>query len=93
LLLLPDELRSAMLDYISRTLDIRVVASLQAKMSEEQREEFRRFSVLGDTPARLWLERNFPNYINVMQVEFDNLCADIRGVAADILSDEGIEEP
>ena len=91
MLLLPDELRAAMLEYIGRTLDVRVATSLRDKMSEEQREEFQQFSVLGDTPARLWLERNFPSYIDVMQVAFDNLCTDIRSVAGDILGDEGIE--
>ena len=89
--LLPDELRAVMLEYIGRTLDVRVTASLRAQMSDEQREEFQRLSDLGDTPTRLWLERNFPTYISVMEEEFDNLCADIRSVAADILGDEGIE--
>lgn len=93
MLLLPDELRAAMLDYIGRTLDIRVAAALRVKMSEEQREEFQRLSDLGDTPARLWLERKLPSYINVMEEEFDDLCADIRSVAADILGEEGIGEP
>ena len=92
LMLLPDELRAAMLDYIGRTLDMRVAASLRAQMSDEQREEFRRLSDLGEIPARLWLERNLPSYTSIMEVEFDNLCADIRSIAADILRDEGIEE-
>jgi hypothetical protein len=91
--LLPDELRGAMLDYIGRVLDLRVTASLHAKMSTKERADFQRLSALGDTPARLWLERNFPGYANIVRIEFDFLCSDIRSVAVDILADEGIDEP
>lgn len=81
-----------MLDYIGRTLELRVAASLKEKMPDEKREEFEQISDLGDTPARLWLERNFSDYVNIADQEFDNLCADIRSVAADILNDEGITD-
>ena len=91
--LLPDELRAAMLDYIGRTLDVRVAASLQGRLSDEQREEFRQVSDLGEIPARRWLERNFPRYVNLIEAEFVNLCTDIRSIAPDILRNEGIEEP
>jgi hypothetical protein len=93
LTLLPDELRAAMLDYIGRTLDVRVAASLQAQMSDEQRKEFRQVSDLGEIPARRWLERNIPRYVNLIEAEFGTLCTDIGNIAQDILRDEGIEEP
>lgn len=92
LLLLHDQLRSPMLEYIARTLDIRINTSLRARMSDEERQEFQRLSDLGDAPVRLWLERNFPDFMNIADEEFDKLCADILSVAPDILRDEGITE-
>lgn len=92
LLLLPDQLRSPMLEYIARTLDVRINASLRARMSDEQRQEFRRLSDLGDAPVRLWLERNFSDFLDIADEEFEKLRADILSVAPDILRDEGITE-
>jgi hypothetical protein len=62
-------------------------------MPDEQREKFRQVSDLGDIPARRWLDRNFPQYLNLIEAEFGNLCDDIRSIAPDILRDEGIETP
>jgi hypothetical protein len=92
LLLLPDEVRLAMLEHIAQKLNQRTIQSLRKQMSDEQSVEFDRVRGLGGEPVRVWMEKNFPKYLDTMNAEFDSLCDDIKAVAGQILSDEGIGE-
>jgi hypothetical protein len=62
-------------------------------MSEDQRKEFEQYRRLGGELGRAWIKAHFPQHSDNVDTEFERLCVSIRTVAAEILSDEGIEEP
>lgn len=89
---LPDKLRELMLQHVYDTLEIRVGTALADQMSEAQLDEFENIIDADDEGAALtWLEANLPDYKAVVNQKLEELKAEIRGTAADILKNEGIE--
>jgi hypothetical protein len=76
---LPLEQRNMMLRWIYETLEMRVGMCLADQMSNRQLDEFEAyFEARDDQGAFTWLETNFPNYKDIVQEQFDNLCVQVR---------------
>ncbi len=84
---LPPEEKKKLLAHIYETLEMRVGMKLAEQMSDAQLSEFEQFIDRNDEAGALqWLERNFPNYKDVVASEFDVLKNEIRQVAPHILA-------
>jgi hypothetical protein len=84
---LPSDDKKKMLAHIYETLEMRVGMELAKQMSEAQLNEFGEFIDRNDESGALqWLEANFPNYRDVVAVEFDKLKVEITSVAPQILA-------
>jgi Protein of unknown function (DUF5663) len=72
-------------------LEARVGIRLADAMTNEQLDEFETyFQRKDDAGAFAWLERNFPNYKEIVQDEFQKLQAEIEQDASEIL--DGVDE-
>lgn len=66
--------KNVILQAIYSELEGRVGASLVARMSDQQLDEFEAFTKAKDDPGAFhWLESNFPEYKSVVQDEFAKL--------------------
>lgn len=84
---LPAEQKSVMLKDIYDTLELRVGMKLAERMSDAQLDEFESLiDKKDDALALKWLETNFPNYKEVVAGELNNLKAEIRESAPQILA-------
>ena len=93
---LPRADKDRMLNFIYEKLEERVGMNLASQMTDAQLDEFERLMpVEGDTPeiikqkeaaALQWLESNFPNYKDVVANELENLKAEIKQAAPQILA-------
>src|SRR4051794_24588820 len=84
---LPDDESVVLLRYVYESLQMRVGVTLADKMSNEQLDEFEEyFEADDDEGAFQWLERNFPDYKDIVASEFDVLTAELRQVAPTILT-------
>lgn len=84
---LPEEEKKALLGHIFETLEMRVGMKLAERMTNEQLLEFEQFLDRGDDPGALrWLETNFPDYKQVVADELENLKAEIKASAPQILA-------
>lgn len=89
---LPQGLRKLMFQHIYDTMETRVGATLAGQMTDSQLDDFERIIDAGDESQRLpWLQKNLPQYKDVVASEFEKLKIEIQGCAADILLSEGIE--
>jgi hypothetical protein len=80
--------KKRMLTHIYETLEMRVGMELAKQMSDAQLSEFEQFINRNDEGGALqWLETNFPNYKEVVAVEFEKLKLEIKQVAPQILAD------
>ncbi len=78
--------KQSLLRQIIETLEIRVGQKLANQMSNEQLEEFEvYYNSKDEQGAYKWLETNFPNYKEIVQIEFDNLKKEIIQAAPQIL--------
>lgn len=84
---LPLEEKKRMLAHIYETLEMRVGMKLAQQMTDQQLDEFEQFIKSNDEAGALhWLETKFPHYKDVVAAEFENLKAEIRQVAPQILA-------
>ncbi len=84
---LPADEKNKMLNHIYETLEMRVGMKLAQKMTNEQLDTFEGFiDKSDDTGALKWLESNFPDYKNVVAMELDNLKAEIKSSAPQIIA-------
>lgn len=74
--------KNQVLDQMYATLELRVGMRLAERMTEEQLAEFDRLIAAGvEEDCLAWLERECPDYRDVVGVEFDRLTDEVRGVA------------
>lgn len=86
--------KEALLRQIVETLEIRVGQKLANQMSNEQLEEFEvYYNSKDEQGAYKWLETNFPNYKEIVQIEFDNLKKEITQAAPQILEASNNSNP
>jgi hypothetical protein len=87
---LPEEQKQAMLQHIYDTLELRVGTRLANQMTDQQLDEFERFiDVNGDAnqaQALQWLEANLPHYKDVVNQVFEELKAEIKQMAPQIMA-------
>lgn len=84
---LPPEDKKALLKHIYETLEMRVGTTLARQMTDAQLDEFESFINSNDEAGALhWLETNFPNYKDVVAQEFEQLKAEVRNAAPQILA-------
>lgn len=68
-------------------LETRVGTTLAEKMTDRQLDEFEAFVDNDDEPGALeWLQRNLPDYSEVVQQEFVTLKSEISAQAAAIIA-------
>lgn len=93
---LPVSDKNMMLRHIYETLELRVGMKLAERMTSDQLSEFEQLMPQATDSAEdktnkernafTWLETNFPNYKEVVAGELENLKAEIRQAAPQILS-------
>jgi predicted RNA-binding Zn ribbon-like protein len=84
---LPAPEKTKMFNHIYETLEMRVGTKLANQMTDEQLTEFEGFIDKNDEAGALkWLETNFPDYKQVVASELENLKAEIKAVAPQILT-------
>lgn len=90
---LPEDQKKAMLQHIYDTLELRVGTQLANQMTDQQLEEFEKFidedpnGGAGNQPEALqWLETNLPNYKQVVNDVFEDLKAEIKEMAPQIVA-------
>lgn len=84
---LPQAEKTALLKHIYETLEMRVGMRLADQMTNEQLDEFETyFNARDDAGAFQWLERNFPNYKDIVAEEFEKLKTEVGQSAQHILS-------
>ena len=83
---LPQDEKNAMKAHIYETLEMRVGVKLAEQMTNEQLDEFEAFIDRQDEAGALqWLESNFPNYKQVVAQQLEQLKAEIKSNAAQIV--------
>lgn len=71
---LPTWEKNLLLKHIYETLEIRVGIRLADRMNSQQLDEFEAFfEAKDDKGAFAWLERNFPDYKDIVDAEFTSL--------------------
>ncbi len=77
---LPMEEKSLLVSQIHEQLELRVGTRLAEKMSEEQKEEFDTDYIQKEDEkgAMAWLEKNFPDYPNVVKEELQKLKEELK---------------
>jgi len=87
---LPADQKQAMLQHIYDTLELRVGTRLANQMTDQQLDEFERFIDAGgdanQAQALQWLETNLPNYKEVVNQVFEELKAEIKQMAPQIMA-------
>ncbi len=87
---LPEEQKRSMLQHIYDTLELRVGTRLANQMTDEQLQEFEKFIDAGgdnnQAQALQWLETNLPNYKQVVNDVFEELKAEIKQMAPQIMA-------
>lgn len=84
---LPQDEKNAMKAHIYETLEMRVGVKLAEQMTNEQLDEFEAFIDRQDEAGALqWLESNFPNYKQVVAQQLEQLKAEIKSNAAQIVA-------
>lgn len=84
---LPIAEKNAMKSHIYETLEMRVGVKLAQQMTNEQLDEFEGFIDRNDEPGALkWLETNFPNYKQVVAEQLEQLKAEIKASAPQIVA-------
>jgi hypothetical protein len=87
---LPEDQKRAMLQHIYDTLELRVGTNLANQMTDRQLEEFEKFIDDGgdasQAQALQWLEANLPNYKQVVNDVFEDLKAEIKQMAPQIMA-------
>lgn len=84
---LPDDEKKKMLAHIYETLELRVGMKLAEKMTDSQLDEFEKLAEANDEEASLkWLERNAPNYKEVVMTELEKLKEEVKASAAQIMT-------
>src|SRR5579875_633042 len=87
---LPEEQKRAMLQHIYETLEMRVGTNLGNQMTDQQLEEFEKFIDEGgdadQAQALQWLETNLPNYKEVVNQVFEELKAEVKQMAPQLVA-------
>jgi hypothetical protein len=84
---LPPPQKNALLAAIYQELEMRVGMRLASSFTTAQLDEFEVFIDSGDEEGALaWLTANYPDYREIVQEEWDDLQAEVRGSAGEILS-------
>lgn len=87
---LPEDQKRSMLQHIYDTLELRVGTNLANQMTDQQLEEFEKFIDEGgdanQAQALQWLEANLPHYKQVVNEVFDELKAEIKQMAPQIMA-------
>lgn len=87
---LPMEEKELLVEQIRERLELRVGGRLTDRMTEEQKEEFDTNYVQqeDESGAMKWLEKNFPNYPDIVKEELENLKQELKeqsGTIRDII--------
>ncbi len=92
---LPEEQKRSMLQHIYDTLELRVGTRLANQMTDAQLQEFEKFIDAGgdnnQAQALQWLETNLPNYRQVVNQVFEELKAEIKQMAPQILATSPVQ--
>lgn len=84
---LPAADKNKMLGHIYETLEMRVGMKLAEQMTNEQLDEFEGYIDRSDEAGALkWLETNFPGYKQVVADQLEQLKAEIKAAAPQILA-------
>ena|SRR5579862_3061337 len=84
---LPAEEKTSLLKHIYETLEMRVGMRLADQMTNEQLDEFEAFfNAQDDAGAFHWLEKNFPNYKDIVADEYGKLRQEVAASANQILA-------
>jgi len=90
---LPEDQKQGMLQHIYETLELRVGTNLANQMTDQQLDEFEKFiddkGEANQAQALQWLEANLPNYKQVVNDVFEQLKAEIRQMAPQLLAASG----
>lgn len=87
---LPVAEKDGLLKHIYETLEMCVGTRLAEQMTNAQLDEFERFfNAQDDVGAFQWLEKNFPNYKDIVSEEFAKLKKEVAATAPQILSTAG----
>jgi ATP-dependent helicase/DNAse subunit B len=90
---LPRGEAEVLLRYVYETLELRVGVALADRMTDRQLDEFEAyFKAKDDDGAFRWLERNFPDYKEIVAEEHEVLNAELRRAGATILALLGAED-
>ncbi|MBQ1528118.1 hypothetical protein IIZ77_00530 [Candidatus Saccharibacteria bacterium] len=80
---MPEEERRAFLDYVQEELEVRVGEEIAAGMTEEKMREFEEAAT--DEETKAWLEKNKPNYRELVAKTVEELKEEISRNRAKIL--------
>lgn len=80
---MPEEQKKAFLDYVEEELEVRVGRKISEGMSDEEMLEFEAMSDDGSVLA--WLEKNRPNYREIVLETVEELKREISGNREKIL--------
>ncbi|MBR3232890.1 hypothetical protein IKF74_01220 [Candidatus Saccharibacteria bacterium] len=72
---MPEEQRQAFLDYVQEELEVRVGEEIAAGMTEEKMREFE--EAANDEETKAWLEKNKPNYRELVAKTVEELKEEI----------------
>ncbi len=72
---MPEEQRQAFLDYVQEELEVRVGEEIAAGMTEEKMREFE--EAANDEETKAWLEKNKPNYRELVMKTVEELKEEI----------------
>lgn len=76
---MPDDEKKALLAHVYEQLELNVGQVLASQMSDEQLDEFEKFVDSNDEDGALkWLQKNFPNYKDVVAQELEKLKEELR---------------
>lgn len=84
---LPEDEKKKMLAHIYETLELRVGMKLAENMTDAQLDEFEKLAEANDEDASLkWLEKNAPNYKEVVMNELEKLKEEVKSSAPQIIA-------
>lgn len=80
---MPEDQKQAFLDYVQEELEVRIGARISKGLSEEQLNEFDAIS--DPLEAAKWLEKNRPDYREIVMRTIEELKAEIRANRSKLL--------
>jgi hypothetical protein len=82
---LPDQHRELLLKALYKELEMRVGMAIAEQVDKRQLDEFEIYFKARDNAGALaWLQRNSPNYKDIVSQEFDKLCSELASSRTEI---------